>query len=150
MVVIDTTVPARYFPVTQIYQNQATADRLIKQKILYCQSTIPEVSLRSKFSDEPHIPSQSSTPQEDRTSIQDLELVPNLIPSRLDWVPKSELSAEQRSALPGNCCGTYVDPLVHLSPIENEPDTLETTFVSRFWSVAANTKPNFNRGQCKG
>ena len=31
----------------QIYQNQATADRLIKQEILYCQSTIPEVSLRT-------------------------------------------------------------------------------------------------------
>ena len=59
-----------------------------------------------------------------------MKLVPNQIPSRLDWVPASELSAEQRSALPGNCCGTYVDPLVYLSPIENEPDTLETTFVS--------------------
>ena len=80
--------------------------------------------------DEPHIPSQSSTPLEDRTSIQDRELVPNLRPSRLDWVPKSELSAEQRSALPGNCCGTYVDPLLYLSPIENEPDTLETSFLA--------------------
>ena len=79
---------------------------------------------------EPHTPSPLSTPQEDKTSIQDRELVSNRIPSRLDWVPKSELSVEQRSALPGNCCGTYVDPLVHLSPIENEPDTLETTFVS--------------------
>ena len=79
---------------------------------------------------EPHTPSPLSTPQEDKTSIQDLELVPNRIPSRLDWVPKSELSVEQRSALPGNCCGTYVDPLVHLSPIEKETDTLETTFVS--------------------
>jgi hypothetical protein len=47
MEVIDITVPARYFPVTQIYQNQATADRLIKQEILYYQSTIPEVSLRT-------------------------------------------------------------------------------------------------------
>ena len=62
---------------------------------------------------EPLIPSQFRTPQEDRTSIQTHELAPNLIPSRLDWVPKSELSAEQRSALSGNCCGTYVDPLVY-------------------------------------
>ena len=80
--------------------------------------------------DEPNTPSQFSTPQEDRTSIQDRKLVPNQIPSRLDWVPASELSAEQRNALPGNCCGTYVDPLVHLSPIEKETDTIETTFVS--------------------
>ena len=79
---------------------------------------------------EPHTPSPLSTPQEDKTSIQDRELVPNRIPSRLDWVPKSELSVEQRSALPVNCCGTYVDPLVHLSPIEKETDALETTFVS--------------------
>ena len=79
---------------------------------------------------EPHTPSEFSSSQANETTIQEGILVPSQIPSRLDWVPRSELSAEQSRALPINCCGAYIDPLAHLNTIENKPDTLETTFVS--------------------
>lgn len=46
----------------------------------------------------------------------------------LDWVPREALSEEQLSAVPGNCCGTYVDPSAILQSPLNDPANAETTF----------------------
>ena len=48
----------------------------------------------------------------------------------LDWVPRSELSAEELQTLPNNCCGSYVDPLAQLKTVKNKTGDPETTFVS--------------------
>jgi LPS-assembly protein len=48
----------------------------------------------------------------------------------LDWVPREELSAEQSSLVPGNCCGTYVDPAAELLDPANDPANAGTTFLT--------------------
>ena len=85
---------------------------------------------QANFSEEPLTHSQLTTSQLGRTAHQGSNLVTYQVPTELDWVQKSELSAEQRLALTDNCCGTYVDPLAHLNTTENPSDRPETSFFS--------------------
>ena len=48
----------------------------------------------------------------------------------LDWVPRGELPEGQLSDLPNNCCGKYIDPLAHLSMLEDDPLNSETSFLT--------------------
>jgi len=46
----------------------------------------------------------------------------------LDWVPIDSLSAEQRAALTGNCCGAFIDPTGRSKDAENQPADAEMRF----------------------